>query len=345
MNSTNRRFWPFDARKSVVSSLVILVGLLLVYLVLRVSTKWDPQVSDMKVILGILLFSSLPTLLSFIDVIIERVGSVEYKGLKINFSQVPQVGGGVFKVPVNIGVPGEPVTDSSTTEILVTLRQATACDVVIIDLKEGQAWWETRLLVLLAGAVRLKKPEKVIFVGTDSRIDNFFQGWGYASDLLRCLLPTHPQYLRSFYVAQAAAKQWELVEPVNPPNPATPEMSPTQHTWMTGLANQHPLMAYDVTSGLPNPLLTEQLLATDLGGKVESQGQSKWISLVRLEELFRPVLHKESIDESWSAERQISTFFEHDSDYIAVTQNGKYKTLISRLGVLNTIVKTLMEKK
>jgi hypothetical protein len=39
---------------------------------------------------------------------------------------------------------------------------------VIIDLKESQAWRETRLLVLLVGVERLKKPEKIVFVVTDA---------------------------------------------------------------------------------------------------------------------------------------------------------------------------------
>ena len=104
-------------------------------------------------------------------------------------------------------------------------------------------------------------------------------------------------------------------------------------------------MAYDAGSELPNALFAEQLLASDLGAEVESQEQPKRISLVRLEELFRPVLHKESIDESWSAERQVREFFNSTADYIAVTQNGKYSTLVSRLTVLNTIIKKLTEQK
>ncbi len=38
------------------------------------------------------------------------------------------------------------------------------------------------------------------------------------------------------------------------------------------------------------------VLAADLGSKVESKGNSGMISLLRLEELFRPVLNKDSID-------------------------------------------------
>ena len=107
-------------------------------------------------------------------------------------------------------------------------------------------------------------------------------------------------------------------------------------------------MVFDNTTGLPNSLFAEQLLASDLGQKVEEnvEGPNK-VSLVRLEELFRPILHKETIDESWPAERQLSEFLNSGSEYLVITNNGKYSTLVSRLTVLNGIVKSLVinEKK
>lgn len=103
------------------------------------------------------------------------------------------------------------------------------------------------------------------------------------------------------------------------------------------------LMAFDQTTGLPNELRAEQLLATDLGDKMEKQ--PKLISIVRLEELFRPVLYKWCIDESWPSERQIKEFFDSDSDYFPITQKGKYTAMVSRLTVLNAVVRTLVEKK
>jgi len=118
-----------------------------------------------------------------------------------------------------------------------------------------------------------------------------------------------------------------------------------QQSSQAGLAEQHPWMAFDSTTGLNNPLLTEQLLANDLGQRVEEEEEPKRVSLVRLEELFRSVLHTESIDESWPAERQLSEFLNSDSEYLAITQNGKYSTLVSRLTVLNAIVRTFVEKR
>jgi hypothetical protein len=80
-----------------------------------------------------------------------------------------------------------------------------------------KAWWETRLLVLLAGAVRHRKIE---FVGKDANMDRRFQGWSYVDDLLPQLVTAHPQYARTLESAWAAARHWELVEPQDAPDPA-----------------------------------------------------------------------------------------------------------------------------
>jgi hypothetical protein len=119
---------------------------------------------------------------------------------------------------------------------------------------------------------------------------------------------------------------------------------PLAHPWMTsGLAMRHPKMAFDATTGLPNDLLAEQLLAADLGAKIESQTKPRNINMTRLDELFRPVLIKEHLDQSWSSDRQIETFFSLRAQYIALTINDKYINMISKLDVLNEMVKTFGE--
>jgi hypothetical protein len=340
MNGKDRRFWPFRPRTSIAFTVLILVCLLIIFVFLRATKNWPSEKSEPTVLIGILLISLLPVLLALVDVIIERGGVIKAGGVEIDFSKVPQIGMSGFSVPINVGLPDYAVDSSHTPDIFNAFNKIALFDVAIIDLKEGQAWWETRLLVLLAGAVRRKKPEKVVFVAKDGSIDKCFQGWGHPRELLPCLLRAHSQYPMSYHKAMAAARQWEMVEPTGDiQNPPQPPYGPL------GLAGQHSWMAFDNTTGLPNPLFAEQLLAYDLGSKVESEEKPKRISLVRLEELFRPVLHKESIDERWSAERQLNEFLNSDSDFLAITQNGKYLTMVSRLTVLNSIVRTLVEKK
>ena len=351
MSDQERKLWPYQPRMSIVATLLILFTLLIAIVILRATVDWPSQDSERTVLLGIFLLSLVPVLLVLVDTMVERGGTVEYRGVTINFSQAQRMDTAGPTIPANIGVPGQAVGDSGTTEILDALRQATASESVIIDLEEGQAWWETRLLVLLAGAVRHNKPNVVVFVGTDGGKRTCFQGWATADELLPLLLKAHPKYLLSYHAALAAARQWELVEPQGP------NSQPPQPQWMQqsnsepntenqlSLASRHTWMAFDYNSGLPNSFFAEQLLASELGEKVEQEEPPRTISLVRLEALFRPVLHREFIDKSWSSERQLEVFFENDAPYVAVTENGRFQTLVSRTSVLNSMIGTLVQRK
>jgi hypothetical protein len=345
MHESDRRLWPFRLRHSMIWVIMLLVGLLLLVATIRAYFGWPSDQSGNAVLIGVLVLSLLPILLPLLDIVIERGGVIEYGGVKIDFAQVRPMGVSGITVPVNIGVRGEPVSDSSTTQILDTLRQATTSNLVVIDLEAGQAWWETRLLVLLAGAIRSRKPERIVFVGTDAGREQCFQGWASAEDLLPHLAHAHPQYLRSLQRAMAAAKEWELVELSNPVSPGDPIPAPLQPPWMLpGLATKYPWMVFDNTKGLLNEFLAEQLLAADLGEQVEKKETPRSISLVRLDDLFRPVLYKDCIDQSWPSDQQISTFFQSDAPYFAVTQNGTYVTMVSRLAVLNEVLKSVVEQ-
>jgi hypothetical protein len=79
----------------------------------------------------------------------------------------------------------------------------------------------------------------------------------------------------------AATRKWQLIEPEKPV-PGVPQ--PPFPIWMQGLATLHPWMARDASTGLPNEMLAEQLLAIELGQELESQGQHKTISIVRMVE-------------------------------------------------------------
>ena len=93
-----------------------------------------------------------------------------------------------------------------------------------------------------------------------------------------------------------------------------------------------------------NEFFEEQVLQSDLGEKIEQQGGAVKITLVRLEELFRPVLNKDSIDLDWPSDRQLDAFLETEAPSIAITQNRKYSTLVPRLTLLNELLKPLAKR-
>jgi hypothetical protein len=343
----DQKFWPYKPRLTLAATAATLVGLLLATAVLRALTKWPSEKSETVVLIGVLLLSLLPIGLALLDFIIDRGGSIKYGGVEIDFARSKERGTAGITVASNIGVPGLPVSDSATTQILDTLKQATANDVVVVDLEDGKAWWETRLLVLLAGAVRLGKPDKIVFLGKHANIDRQFRGWSYTSELLPRLVAAHPQYARSLESALAAARQWELVEPMDAPNPADAAVPPpVPPPWLSGrLATAHTWMAFDPATGLPNKLFAEQILQSDLGQKLEMQPPGpRSIDLARLDDLFFPVLNRDSIDLGWPPARQLETFLNSQAAFIAATQQGTYSALVSRSALANEVLRSLASR-
>jgi hypothetical protein len=345
MRERERTLWPFKPRTAVLLSISILLLSLVLLAYFRSTLSWPSQDSERIVLLGIFIISLLPIILMLADTVIDRGAVVEYKGVRVDFSQVQRVTTTGTTIPANIGVTGQPVNDSGTNQILDALRTAVSTDIVTIDLENGQAWWETRLLVLLSGALRHNHPKCLVFVATEGGTRNWYQGWGEASDLFSLLLNAHPQYPVIYHSALAAAQQWNLT------GIQSPKTQPVTPAWMqppnlaSDLATRHSWLAFDYDTGIPNKFYAEQLLASELGEKIENKEPPRTISVVRLEELFKPVLHKDVIDESWPSERQVSKFFDSDLPYMAITNNGQYKSLIPRSSVINKMVGTLVQVK
>ena|SRR5688572_142762 len=342
MKNTDNKFWPYKPKISIVISISLAIVLLIIVAVVRSTASWPSDASTNVVLLGILLLSLLPVLLAVLDLIIGKGGSVGYKDFKIDFGKAQQSGLSGFTIPANIGVPGMAVTDSGTSNILEILKQATSTGIVIVDLEDGYAWWETRLLVLVSGAERLRNPDKIVFVANEEGKQHVFQGWADPEDLLRQLLKENQQYRRSLYAARAAAKQWELFGPLELIPPDTHFQIPPVPVWMLSrIATSHSWMAFSLQTGFPNELLAEQYLQNELGIEIEQKPEgSRHISIARLNEVFKPVLLKQSIDMAWTNEKQTSAFFSSDQSYLAMTENGRYTALVSKTLIMNEALKS-----
>jgi len=347
MKTNEHNFWPFTPKVSIITAVVVLLALLLITGLLRTYTGWPADSSGNTVLIGIFILSLLPIVLAILNVVIERGGTIGYGDLKIDFSKIEQLSNSGFTVPANIGVRGEYVADSGTSNILETLRAATASGVAVIDLEDGHAWWETRLLVLLAGADRLKKPDKIVFIATDEAKQQTYLGWARPSDLLEQLLKEDPRYLKGLYSSRAAAAQWALLGPLQPVPPNNNYyMIPPPPPWMQGtLALSHSWMAFSTTTGLPNELLAEQLLQHELGEIIENTGGAKHISIVHLDEVFKPVLIKKQIDKNWSNEQQTNALFSNEEPVIVITESGKYSAIVSTQSLCNEVLKGIMDNK
>lgn len=338
MKKTEPGFWPFTPKISIISAFILLAFLLGAMAVLRNTTGWPGDESTNTLLIGIFVLSLLPVILAVLNVVIERGGSIGYGDFKIDFAKVQQAGHAGITIPANIGVPGIPVADSATSNILGILKEATSSGIVVVDLEDGHAWWETRLLVLLSGAARLNKPDKIVFVGTDGGHEQTYIGWGRPAELLQQLLKEDKQYQRSYYSARSTARQWELAEP---PVPPAVVITPA---WMVGTkAANYSWMAYSYPDGLPNDLLMEQVLQNELGVAIENPGQAKHINIMHLEEVFKPVLIKANVDKSWPDDKQVEALFTGDAPYIAITENERYEGLVARQMVIHQMLRNMLD--
>jgi hypothetical protein len=138
--------------------------------------------------------------------------------------------------------------------------------------------------------------------------------------------------------------QWQLVEPLQPVPPDKFGKIPPKPSWITSeIASRYTWMAFN-SSGLPNKLFAEQILQSELGEKIETKEGSKPISIVRLNELFKPFLNTKCIDQNSSPTQQKVAFLGNDSSWIAITNNRKYSSLVSRMAILNEMLKPLIER-
>jgi len=255
------RLWPFDIRIAVVWAPVLLVALIAGVALLRQLVAWPPPGLDQFVLLAILVVSLLPVILAGVDMVADRGGAISFRGVKLDFS-LAAVAAPSYAVPHNIGLPGKPITDSGTENIIDALRGAVMNEVVVVDLEDGTAWWESRLLVLLAGAVRIGHPEAVVFVATDGEVRSRFQGWARPGALLPLILRADRKYRESYHRAMAWARRWELAEPVtsapqrsarpDPPRSRSPNSQPRSVRRTLTLRSRKAYRANSHSSGCSN---------------------------------------------------------------------------------------------
>ena len=149
------RFWPFGAVAAIVSALIILVFLSTAVIGAEHWTSWPGHSLESWVMLGVGVIALVPVVLLILDGMARSGGTLEVRGIKVAFAAIVHEQPNVV-VPRNMGVPpGLPINDSGGRQVLEALRSFSRHDVVVVDLEDGLAWWETRLAVVCAGAARL----------------------------------------------------------------------------------------------------------------------------------------------------------------------------------------------
>lgn len=335
---------------------LLVIALFGLAVVVRDTSSWPTAGTDSILLVGILIIGLIPIVLLLLDTVIRRGGSLSFQGVRIDLSAAATTRP-TLTIDTNIGASGQPVNDSSSSQILDALAKAAESDVVVVDLEDGRAWWETRLLVLVAGAVRRGRPQAIVFVGTRAGKKQVYLGWSEPKALLDELLlgsptPRRDTYVRLYGEAVDAEKQWAEQAALTPPGaaPATPP-GLTSPPW------NYQFIAW--TNGKLNPFAFEQFLAAALGTAIEetwrqvssppapAPAQPAYPGAVTITEdvldgRLAKCLHRIGIEEEATGDESVDVFLGDRGQYVAITRDGAYVRLAPRAALLDGLVQQLL---
>lgn len=200
----SRGFWPFETRYAWWASAALLPVTIAIAVVLQVLDILPGPGMAWWVLLGAVVIGLLPILL----LVLGGVSSVKAAGVEVAFAAVQQAVRVADETTVrstlsnNLGAPPGVVLDSSSDTIIQALRNAVTNDVVVVSLGDGHEWWDTRLLLLTAGATRLGHPRAIAFTATLAGKAGQYLGWATPAELLRAQLNRSARWRDAYRLAQ-----------------------------------------------------------------------------------------------------------------------------------------------
>lgn len=317
MDGRQDRLWPYSKRAALLAVLLAWLAGAAAIVAANHYYGW-PDAGAMKLVVPLaVLLGLLPLMLVLVDFAASSRAVIAIKGVNIDFSrQAPRESS--FRLPDNIGIPGAVVVDSTPMKITEALEQATQNEVAVLDLKDGNAWWVTRLLALCAGAVRSGAPAAIAFLGTRENCPATYLGWAEPKAILQALLNDDIRYRDTYHHAESITAQLVAFEG-NRLLPASPALV---------LAGDVQRYAYSPEYVRLGKSAFEQVLMDQL--KLSHELQPDRLTLVRLRALLEHCLYCDRLDLAQPDDEQIGVMLRARGAYVALVREGRY------LGLLNT---------
>jgi hypothetical protein len=309
----------------------------------RASLGWPDAASMKWVFITVLAVGLVPVLLCLIDYAASRGAVLGFKGVTIDFSRV-EIRRATVELPENIGRPGPVISDSTAMEIIATLEAATVNPIVRLDIKDGNAWWVTRLFALSVGAVRVGSPSVFVFTGVKQEQEGVYLGWARPSALVKALVADSTRRgqppVTYGTVYRKAERHTKLVAAFLKPDgePAAPH--DPQPVPGSGPPPEIQRYSYRPRYAELGEAAFEQILLDQLAAYGLEDPPDR-LTLGRLEELFAHCLYRDTVDLDWAKDRQVAAFLESSAPYVAVVRRGRYEGLVERAEVERSIVKQL----
>jgi hypothetical protein len=357
VSSKHTRLWPYSLMASIIAVPLIWAALSLLFYLTRTHLQWPVAGLETPLIFFSIGLSAFPVIMLLVDFVAAKGGVIGSKWVNVDFSKTVVEGGGAkresFAITDNILSEEENVSDSGGKRIMAAVKKMTSAEVVRIDLKDGNAWWVTRLLALCAGAVGADSPKAIVFVGRRENKDRHFLGWGSPRSLLEAILDSNPEYRSRYRRARMIATQVSLFGMGASEFPLQLDVSalrrslavpsanpgaPVPHQQPIGLHQSVNVRAWNYDerdSAMLAKILIEELRTgsnplPELGAtqQVNLEEPPDRLTVSRLVELFDRCLHRDVIDRSWSNDQQLSRFLNSVAPYVAIVQGDVYEAML-----------------
>jgi hypothetical protein len=326
---------------------VVLLILLVAMAITRTVANWPSQRLEGWVLLTILALSLLPVILLLVQTLVTRGGTIQVAGLSLSFAQVSEEVASAVRTTTlaeNLGTTEDvPVAQTSLRSILRALRRARDSEVTVVDLRQGQTWWETRLFILIAGATRRDRPTAIAFIGDRNGKPGAYLGWAPPSRLLDMHVYAVPALGEAYDRALSKATQWQI----GTPGPRQEGQPP----YVTLPWNNQQTFLPTMTDESPNPVFALELyLQQELDLPPQQQDPSRrpenlrqHVTIQRLLELYEPVLMTDCVDVDAGDAAWARLLASNPRRYFALTSADKFKALVPRDSLLAALVARMVE--
>ncbi|WP_284982359.1 hypothetical protein [Arthrobacter sp. efr-133-TYG-118] len=336
--SSSGALWPWTSRAALLTVPVVLVVLLFIYGFAKAALGWPDSRYEGWVLLGVVSLSLLSVFLLVVQVLAASGARIEVPGgIKISFDSASAQAASSTRsttLSENLGTPeSEPVPQSSVTSILRSLRRAQSSDITVVDLGNGQKWWESRLFILIAGAARRTRPQAIAFIGDRNGAPGVFLGWAAPSDLLEQILASNDSLRIAHHAAAAMTARWQIGEPVKPSPGAFPQVL---LPW-----NNQPFFL-PPSNESPDPDFAFELFLQQNVDVPDLSSLRRHVHVQRLRDLFEPVLVTDHADKQAGVGDWANLLTSSPRRFFALTSAGRFQALVLRDALVSALVARLV---
>jgi hypothetical protein len=247
-------------------------------------------------------------------------------GFKLDFARaVVETAAG--RLPENLVAPGVALMDTSQQELDRAAETASEQDVIVADLKDGRAWYVTRLFALAGTAVVLGSPKAIVLIGQKGGKELQPGGWIGPRDLITALTRADQRYAYHWRRAQTYLEHLRLHgdESVPAPPPNLPQFLVYQDFYRD--VGDRVIMRIMVNQmRWPDPPNAQAAQLGDLA--IEKDEKPPYTTLGELEPKLEPWLVRDAIELTLPEKEQVKAILQTEHDIILALRNGRYDGVI-----------------